>query len=192
MSPKIIFATSLTLFVFATGCANSHRVFIDPSVPIHNSNIGGQLPVAVKVVDVRPSNVISKWKGEYELRRFTVVAQRGLEDVFIIRIREGLAKLGFLPKNFNSKIERYLKIEILNIKSHYQGNLPATNIQVRADIKATCQNKGKKFSKTFTSKKKRADISPATFPNEKILNNALSEIMGEIFSDSPLIACLRQ
>jgi uncharacterized lipoprotein YajG len=98
--------------------------------------------------------------------------------------------LGFSPKNFNLKPDRSLEIEILNIKSRYQQNPPKINIQVKADIKATCRNKGKRISKNFSSKKNRSGISPASFPNESLLNDNLSEIMGNIFTDPSVISCL--
>jgi len=192
MSLRIVFTAFLTLFIFSSGCAKNHRVFINPSVPIHHSDIGKGLPVAVKVIDIRSNNVISKWKGGLKVRKFTVISQGDLKDIFTIRIKQGLTKLGFSPKNFNSKTERVLKIEILNIKSRYQENIPRMNVQIKADVKATCQNQEKRLSKIFTSKKKRFDITPATFPNEKLLNASLSEIMGQIFSDPSLIACLVQ
>ena len=148
--------------------------------------------MAVKVVDIRSSNVISKWQGGLKVRKFTVISQGDLKDIFTIRIKQGLTKLGYSPKNFNSKTERVLKIEILNIKSRYQENIPLMNVQVRADVRAACQNQEKRLSKIFTSKKKRFGITPVTFPNEKLLNASLSEIMGKIFSDPSLIACLVQ
>ena len=192
MSLRIVFTAFLTLFIFSSGCAKNHRVFINPSVPIHLSDIGKGLPVAVKVIDIRSNNVISKWKGGLKVRRFTVISQGGLKDIFTTRVKQGLTNLGFSPKNFNFKTERYLKIEILNIKSRYQENIPRMNVQIKADVKATCQNQEKRLSKIFTAKKKRFGITPATFPNEKLLNASLSEIMGKIFSDPSLIACLVQ
>ena len=189
-SQNIIFSAFLALFVFSAGCAQSHRVFIDPSIPVHNSDIGKGLPVAVKVVDIRSSNVISKWRGGLKVRKFTITSQGDLKDIFSTRIQQGLLKLGFLPKSYNSKTDRFLKVEILTIKSLYQENIPRMSIQVKAGVKVTCQNRGESLSKKFTSRKKRSDINPATFPNEKLLNASLSEVMGEIFSDPSLIACL--
>ena len=192
---KIIFLEIFTIPALAiifilTGCAKSHRVFINPSIPIHNSTIGNGLTVAVKVVDIRSSNVISKWQGEFKVRNFTVTSQGDLKDIFTTRVRQGLSMLGFSPKNFNLKLDRSLIIEILNIKSRYQQNPPKINIQVKANIKATCSNKGKRVSKNFSSRKNRSNISPASLPNESLLNDNLSEIMGKIFTDPSVISCL--
>ena len=190
MSLKIANIAFLSLFIISSGCSKNHRVLINPSIPIHDSNIGNGLPVAVKVVDVRSSNVISKWQGGFKVRKFTVISQGDLKDIFTTRVRQGLSKLGFSPKNFNLNTERSLKIEILNIKSRYKETPPKMNVQVKADIRATCQNREKRLSKSFTSRKNRSGISPASFPNESLLNASLSEIMGKIFSDPSLLACL--
>jgi uncharacterized lipoprotein YajG len=190
ISSKNFTISTLALFVILSGCAKSHRVLINPAIPIHNSNIGNGLTVAVKVIDARPSNVISKWQGGFKVRKFTVISQGDLKDIFTTRIRQGLSMLGFSPKNFNLKSTRSLEIEILNIKSRYQEKPPKINIQVKADIKAICNNQGKRISKNFSSRKNRSGISPASFPNESLLNDNLSEIMGEIFSDPSILSCL--
>jgi uncharacterized lipoprotein YajG len=190
ISLKIVFSIFLTLLIFLSGCAKSHRVFIDPTVPIHNSDIGKRLPVAVKVVDNRSSNIISKWRGGLKVRKFTILSQGDLKVIFSTRVHQGLTKLGFSPRNYNINTERVLKIEILRIKSRYQENIPRMDLRVKTEIKATCQNSGESLSKSYTSRKKRTDINPATFPNEKLLNASLSEVMGDIFSDPSLIACL--
>ena len=120
---KIISSKIVTLFVlayFATllGCTNNHRVFINPSIPIHNSNIGNGVTVGVKVVDARSSNVISKWQGEYKMRKFTVISQGDLKDVFTTKVRQGLTMLGYSPKNFNIKSARSLEIKILALQEN--------------------------------------------------------------------------
>ena len=187
ISSKIVI---IVIFVISTGCSKHHRVLIDPAIPIHHATIGNGIPVTVKVVDARPNNVISKWQDEFKIRKFTVISQGDLKDIFTTRTRQGLIKLGFSPKNFNLKSNRSLEINILDIRSLYQEDPPKMNIRVKAAIKATCKNQGKKISKNFTVRKNQSGVSPASFPNENFLNNSLSEIMGKIFTDTSLIACL--
>ena len=180
----------LGFLIFSIGCTNSHHVIINPSIPVHNSIIGSNIPVGIKVIDVRSSNIISKWQGGFKVRKFTVTSQGDLKDIFTTRIRQGLTKLGFLPKKFNPAIKRSLKIEILGIKSRYQIAHPKINIRVKVVLRATCMNQRKRFSKSFTSRKSRNGISSASFPNESLLNDTISETMGTIFRDSSLITCL--
>ena len=190
ISLKIIHIAFVSLLIISSGCAKNHRVLINPTIPIHNSDVGDGLSVAVKVVDRRSSNVISKWQGGFKIRKFTVISQGDLKDIFTTRVRQGLTKLGFSPKKFSLKAERSLKVEILSIKSRYQERPPKMDIKVNAEVRATCQSPENRFSKIFTSGKNRSGVSPASFPNENLLNANLSEIMGEIFSDPALITCL--
>ncbi len=190
ISLKIINLICLTLFI--CGCAKNHRVHINPSIPIHNSKIGNGLPVVVKVVDIRPSNIISKWQGGFKVRKFTVLSQGDLKDIFTTRVQEGLSKLGFFPKNRHFKTDRIFKFELINIKSRYQENIPSMNIQIKADAKATCQNQGKELSRVFTTRISRSNITPTSCPNEMLLNDCLSELMGKVFNDPALIACLSE
>ena len=190
ISSKIVTIIILSLFVNLLGCAKSHRVFINPSIPIHNSDLGNGLTVGVKVVDARSSNVISKWQGGFKIRKFTVISQGDLKDIFTTKVRQGLTMLGYSPKNFSSKSTRSLEIEIINIRSRYQEKPPKINIQVKADIKAICSNQDRRVAKNFSSRKNRSGISPASFPNESLLNDNLSEIMGKIFSDPSILSCL--
>ena len=187
---KILSITILAFFIISSGCSQNHRVFIAPSILIHNSSIGKGLPVSVKVIDIRPNNVISKWEDRFKLRKFTIISQGDLKEIFRTRTRQGLTKLGFMPKKFNLKSDRSLKIEILNIKSHYQEDPPKINVRVKANIKATCKNQKRKLSKNFTTSKNRFGISPASFPNESFLNDSLSEVMSKVLTDSPLMTCL--
>ena len=64
------------------------------------------------------------------------------------------------------------------------------DVRVNSKIQATCKNNGKQYSKTFSAQKNRKGITPATFPNENLLNAALSETLGRMFTDQALIACL--
>ncbi len=66
------------------------------------------------------------------------------------------------------------------------------NIQIKADVKATCQNQGKELSRAFSSRITRSKIAPTSFPNEMLLNDALSELMGKVFNDPALMACLSE
>jgi uncharacterized lipoprotein YajG len=187
---KILSITIFVCFIISSGCSKNHRVFIDPSILIHNSTIGKGLPVSVKVVDNRSNNIISKWEDRFKVRKFTIISQGDLKEIFRTRTLQGLTKLGFMPKNLNLKSDRSLKIEILNINSRYQEDPPKINIRVKANIKATCKNQKRKLSKNFTTSKNRFGISPASFPNESFLNDSLSEVMGKVLTDPSLMICL--
>ena len=87
--------TLLLVLLQSTGCTTHHLVFLDPSIPIHDSKIGNNIIVSLYVEDTRQSNIIAKWhKG---IRKFSISAQNDLKDIFSAKIQQGLKKLGFIP-----------------------------------------------------------------------------------------------
>lgn len=80
----------LLVSLLSTGCTTYHQVFLDPSIPIHDSKIGNNTTVSVYVEDTGQSNIIAKWnKG---IRKFSIYAQNDLKDIFSAKTQHG-------PKN---------------------------------------------------------------------------------------------
>jgi uncharacterized lipoprotein YajG len=180
-------STLLIALLLSTGCTTHHKVFLDPSLPIHDSKIGNNNPVSLYVEDTRRSNIIAKWhKG---IRKFSISAQNDLKDIFSAKIQHGLKKLGFIPKGRTRNPNHSLKVDILNIKSKYKVS-SRMNVRVKTSLRATCHNNGRKYSKLYSARKSRIGITPATFPNENLLNASLSELLGEMFRDKALLSCL--
>ena len=175
-------------YFFVTGCTKHHQIFLDPSLPIHDSKIGNKIPVSLYVEDSRRNNVIAKWKKG--LRKFSISSQHDLKEIFSTKIQQGLIKLDFIPKIHRRNPDQSLNVRILDIRSYYSERFPRMDVRVNSKIQATCKNNGKQYSKTFSAQKNRKDITPATFPNENLLNAALSEMLGRMFTNQALIACL--
>jgi uncharacterized lipoprotein YajG len=183
----LIRSTLILTLLLSTGCTTHHQVFLNPSLPIHDSKMGNNIPISFYVEDTRHSNIIAKWqKG---LRKFSISAQNDLKDIFSAKIQQGLKKLGFIPKVRTRASNISLKVNILNIKSKYTVS-PQMNVRVKTNLRAICNNNGRKYSNRYFAKKSRIGITPATFPNENLLNATLSELLGKIFSDQSLLSCL--
>ena len=177
------------LYFFVTGCTKHHQIFLDPSLPIHDSKIGNKIPVSLYVEDSRRNNIIAKW--ENGLRKFSISSQHDLKEIFSTKIQQGLIKLDFIPKIHRRNPDQSLNVRILDIKSYYSERFPRMDVRVKSKIQATCKNNGKQYSKTFSAQKNRKGITPATFPNENLLNAALSEILRQILTDGALLVCLK-
>ena len=135
----LIRSTLLLVFLLPIGCTTHHQVFLDPSLPIHDSKIGNNIPISFNVEDTRQSNIIAKWqKG---IRKFSISAQNDLKDIFSAKIQHGLKKLGFIPKARTRNPNHSLKIDILNIKSKYKLSLQM-NVIVKTSLRATCNSNG--------------------------------------------------
>ena len=114
----LIRSSLLHALLLSTGFSTHHQVFLDPSLPIHNSKIGNNITVSLYVKDTGQSNIIAKWhKG---IRKFSISAQNDLKDIFSAKIQHGLKKLGFNPKARLLNPKNSLKVDILNIKSKYK------------------------------------------------------------------------
>jgi uncharacterized lipoprotein YajG len=183
----LIRSTLLLVFLLPIGCTTHHQVFLDPSLPIHDSKIGNNIPISFNVEDTRQSNIIAKWqKG---IRKFSISAQNDLKDIFSAKIQHGLKKLGFIPKARTRNPNYSLKVDILNIKSKYTVN-SRMDVRVKTNLRATCNNNGQKYSNLYFTKISRFGITPSTFPNENLLNASLSQLLGKMFRDNALLSCL--
>jgi uncharacterized lipoprotein YajG len=183
----LIRSTLLLIMLLSNGCTTHHQVFLDPSIPIHDSKIGNNILISFNVEDTRQNNIITKWhKG---IRKFSISAQNDLKDIFSAKIQRGLKKLGFIPKTRTRNPNYSLKIDILNIKSKYTVS-SRMDVRVKTNLRATCNNNGQKYTNIYSAKKSRTGITLSTFPNENLLNASLSELLGKMFRDKALLYCL--
>jgi uncharacterized lipoprotein YajG len=185
----LIRSTLILVLLLSAGCTTHHQVFLEPYLPIHDSKIGNNITVALYVEDTRQSNIIAKWHKGF--RKFSISAQNDLKDIFSAKLQLGLKKLGFIPKVHSRAPNTSLKVEILNIKSKYTVS-PRMNVRVKTNLRATCNNNGRNYSNLYSAKKSRIGITPATFPNENLLNASLSELLGKMFRDQALLSCLTE
>jgi len=177
------------LYFFVIGCTKHHQIFLDPSLPIHDSKIGNKIPVSLYVKDSRRNNIIATWKKG--LRKFSISSQHDLKEIFSTKIQQGLIKLNFIPKIHRRNPDQSLNVRILDIRTYYSERFPRMDVRVNSKIQATCKNNGKQYSKTFFAQKNRKGITQTTFPNEVLLNAALSEILRQILTNEALLVCLK-
>ncbi len=166
----LIRSAFILVLLLSIGCTTHHQVFLNPSLPIHDSEIGNNIPVSLYVEDTRQNNIIAKWHKGF--RKFSISAQNDLKDIFSAKIQQGLKKLGFIPKVHTRAPNTSLKVDILNIKSKYTVS-PRMNVRVKTNLRATCDNKGRKYSNLYTAKKYRTGFTSPTFANENLLNASL-------------------
>jgi hypothetical protein len=155
----LIRSSLLHALLLSTGFSTHHQVFLDPSLPIHNSKIGNNIPVLLNVVNIRQSNIVAKWhKG---IRKFSISAQNDLKDIFSAKIQHGIKKLGFISKARTRNSNRSLKVEILNIKSKYTVS-SRMDVKVKTNLRVTCNN-NEKSTLIYTPQKKLYWNNPCNF-----------------------------
>jgi len=180
------------LLLCLTGCSQQHFVTIDPALPVNQSNLGQNKILYLKVIDSRPNNFISKWKGKFNFRRFRVSPEQDIADVLYAKIAIGLQKTGFTPKRFPPQKMKVLRVEILQLKSIYDENGPNLGVKVTAVLQAHCNNNGQTYKREYRERLTRHRIAPTSFPNETLVNASLSGALKKMFSDDQLLKCLAQ
>jgi hypothetical protein len=188
--PLCITYLFIVFFLTLAGCSQQHFVKIDPALPVSQSDRGLNTALGLKVIDSRPSNLISKWKGTFSIRSFRVSPEQDLAEVLYTKIATGLQKTGFIPKRFPSENMQVLQVEILQLKSTYDETLPRRGVKVDATLRAHCDNKGQTYGKVYREQLTRNPINPASFPNETLVNASLSGTLKKMFLDDQLLKCL--
>ena len=181
---------SLAFFLTLAACSQQHFVKINPALPVSQSNLGLNTTLGLKVIDSRPSNLISKWKGKFNVRSFRISPEQDLAEVLYTKIATGLQKTGFTPKRFPPENMQVLRVEILQLKSIYAEDIPRRGIKVDATLRAHCDNKGQTYKKVYRERLTRNPINPASFPNETLVNASLSGTLKKMFLDDRLLNCL--
>ncbi len=187
--PSVVF-TLIFALLFFTGCSQTHSITIDPALPVSRSEIGQNKPMGFKVIDSRPSNLISKWKGSFNVRSFTISPGNDLAGIVHSKIEKGLQIMGFVPRRFSIQQTRVLKVEILQLKSIYHKNRPRLGVKVNSVLRAQCENNGLTYKMDYREHLSRNPITPTSFPNESLVNAAISGALKKMFADDRLLKCL--
>ncbi len=181
----------IVVLLVVMGCSERHYLRIDPTIPVNRKNIGNGEKLLLHVIDMRRSKTISNWQGGYKLRKFTISSDADIAETMKSKVRQGLELLGFRPrKTPSASLRKSLKVEILKIKSSYKEKIPTLGVKVQAILRATCKNEGRSYHNVYKANKSKNDISPATFPNERLVNATLSESLRMMFHDVALLDCL--
>lgn len=169
-----------------------HSVTIDPAVPVSRSDLGQNKTIGLKVIDSRSSNLIAKWRGKFNFRSFRIAPDADLADILQNKIENGLQIIGFVPKRYSGRQTRVLTVEILKLKSVYHKKSPHLGIKVGSVLRAHCHNNNQTYKTDYRDHLTRNPIAPTSFPNETLVNAALSGTLKKMFTDERLLKCLTQ
>jgi hypothetical protein len=178
--------------LYFIGCSQMHSVTIDPALPVSRSDIGQNKPVGFKIIDSRPNNLIAKWRGRFNFRSFQIVPDEDPADILHNKIEKGLQIIGFIPRRYSIQLTRALTVEILQLKSVYHEKGPRLGVRVDSVLRAQCDNNRKTYKMDYRERITRKSIAPTSFPNESLVNAAISGALKKMFADPRLLKCLTQ
>lgn len=184
--------TLISVLLYFTGCSQIHSVTIDPALPVSRSDLGQNRTLGLKVIDSRPNNLIAKWRGRFNFRSFRIVPDKDLADILHDKIEKGLQFIGFVPKRYSTRQTLSLTVEILQLKSVYHEKSPHLGVKVGSVLRVRCHNKNQTYKMDYRNHLTRNPITPTSFPNETLVNAALSGALKKMFEDDRLLKCLTQ
>ncbi|QPJ65595.1 MAG: hypothetical protein G3M78_09395 [Candidatus Nitrohelix vancouverensis] len=172
------------------GCSAQHIVRLDPQVFVASSQIGANKDINLRIIDKRPDNLLSRWEGKANIRKYTVIPDRNLSDILEEKFKEGLHNMEFRVRADDAQTPLNLQIEILRLRSQYQNKLATMNVRVQSSLRVSCRNGISSFAHTFEDQKVLSKAPVSLFPNEKLINASLSDLIRKILSDPTLLHCL--
>ena len=194
MRPGALILVGCFALVTLGGCAwTSHTATLNPTVNVVSSAVGGGQPVEVEVVDERPRNIIGR-RGAGGQIGATITIDQDLEQLVREQLEEGLQKNGFaIAGEGDGREASSMKVEIRAFEYVLVMGFWTGSAQTNATMKAICRNGDETYEELFrTDHKRGAYAIPTGSKTDRILNEALSEILEKILQDQPLLRCLAQ
>jgi len=180
---------SLVLLSFS-GCYGPQRVTLRPVVTIAETNIGDGSQVALRVVDARADRSLGHRGGESMIGA-PITNDQDVSSVIHEVIVQGLRKKGFTPVAYAVDSPRILKVEIGLIKYQMHSGDWTVGVYTKAAFKAEATNKGETYKNFYrVENQKRAGLPPSAETNDRLINQAVSQVVQKLFDDQELITFL--
>jgi uncharacterized lipoprotein YajG len=193
MKKFLVVLTTLTLL---SSCVsyNKEELKINFSPTKNYSNNGDGKKVGLNVVDVRDSN--RELIGQKRLGSLVVVIKSdgNLIDLISGKVSKDLEQNGFKVVGFDSRsADKTLEVAILNLdySAYREFFIGSSKIEVLLKITAIDKS-GSRYSTTQSFElSKKHFIMPLITTDEKTINNALQEVLDEIFANKKLLEFLK-
>ncbi len=180
---------SLVLLSFS-GCYGPQRVTLRPVVTMAETNIGGGSEVAVKVVDARGDKSLGH-RGSELMRGAEITTDQDVPSLIYDAVARGLRKKGFALVAYAENSPRTLKVEIGLIKYQMSSGDWTVGVHTRTALKAEATNKGETYKNFYrVENDQRAGLPPSAKTNDRLINQAVSQVLQKLFDDQELITFL--
>ncbi len=183
-------ALSFVCLIF-TGCAfNAQKATFNPIVNVASSNAGKGSQVGLKVDDERPSSSLGHRGNAYGAAA-EITTDQDLAALIREKIASGLTKEGYQVVNYLQSSGARLTLELRDLKYSTSTGFWTGGVDVDGAIKAIGTNGSDTYEKLYrTDKKSRVVVVPTAGTNEQWLNEALSDLLRQVFEDPELAALL--
>jgi uncharacterized lipoprotein len=188
MRKLVIFVAGLALLY---GCAfTSQQASLRPTVSFSSSNEGKNVAVAVRVVDERPSKSLGR-RGTAYGAAAEITAAQDVAAVVQQQIIDGLRKKGFNPVDYGEQKDPRLTVEVRLLEYSTSQGFWTGGVHIKGALKAIAVRTGSNYERMYRSEKEeRVVVVPTAETNEQWINDALNEVLRQLFEDTGLFRFL--
>jgi uncharacterized lipoprotein len=173
------------------GCAFTRmQANLRPTVEVAASNEGKNVAVAVRVVDERPSKSLGR-RGTAYGAAAEITAADDIAAVVQQQIVDGLRTKGFNPVDFGEQKNPRLTVEVRLLEYSTSQGFWTGGVHTRGALKAIAVHSSGNYEQMYRSEKEhRVVVVPTAETNEQWINDALNEVLRQLFDDAKLFKFL--
>ena len=184
------FAALLLLgsLLLGSGCAFAPQTAtLDPEVFVSASKIGEGKTIALRVLDERASEEI----GRRGIQMAKISIEQDLALLIEEKLTSGLQQKGFTVVEYDAAADRKLEVELRNLDYKTSMGFWTGGVHITGALKAEAVAGARQYSEFYrTENEKRVIVNPTKEGNEKMINQGLSDLLGELFKDRKLFEFL--
>lgn len=186
-------AIAAAVAALASGCAfTPQAVSIAPTINVSSSEVGGNRPVGLTVVDERPKKTLGTVGAS------GVGADISVDGDLVAAVEravsDGLSRKSFKPMRKATDDKAELRVEIRNLDYTIIRGFWAGTLRVDAGLKGICIRDGKRpYEKLHHGEfVESVQVVQSQSANASYINSAVSDAANKLLNDEELSACLAQ
>lgn len=191
--PRRLLVYGVCLSMLSSGCAYiDQNLRVNPQLIVLQSDVGRGKEVALRVVDDREDPLIGK-RGYPVYGSAKISTDQDLAEVLRSVFVDGMRRKGFQPVGGNDS-DISLKVELRSLAyDTSMGIWTGGNIGKAAVKVVALQPSGRTYENTYRSQKEiRTVFIGSQETNTTVINDALNDVLNQIFADTELWNFLTQ
>ena len=181
-----IFFLSMTVLL-ATGCAfTPQQAELNPTLDIASSDIGNNAKIFLTVQDERIDTSLGR-RGTAYGAAAEISTNQDLSVVVRTQIEDGLRTQGFHVTDEN-QADNFLTVEIRALEYSTSTGFWTGGVHIKGALKGHATSSESEMEKMYRyEKEERVAFVPGAETNERWINEALSETLKQLLTDSELL-----
>ncbi len=121
-----------------------------------------------------------------------ITSTQEIAEIVQRELKSGLEKKGFAVVDFAPSTDPKLTVEVRLLEYSTSTGFWTGGVHIKGSLKAVAMRTGQTYEKMYRSEKEeRVVVVPTAETNEKWINDALSEVLRQLFDDTGLMRFLK-